>query len=130
MARKEQQGYSGGLTDPKLQKPRSQKRWPGLFHGKTASDIAFCIRCVYAFLMRTTLDIDLDILEAAKEMAQCSKRTAGEVLSELARKALVANVPTSPGAPRKLNGFEIIEAGDRVVTRELVQKLMEESEAS
>ena len=81
-------------------------------------------------MMRTTLDIDLDILEAAKEMAQCTKRTAGQVLSELARKTLTANTPTAPGTPHKVNGFEIIEAGDRVVTHELVQKLMEESEAS
>ena len=38
--------------------------------------------------MRTTLDIDDDILEAAKELARAEKKTAGRVLSELARKAL------------------------------------------
>lgn len=38
--------------------------------------------------MRTTLDIDLDILEAAKEISARTRRTAGQVLSELARKAL------------------------------------------
>jgi hypothetical protein len=38
--------------------------------------------------MRTTLDIDDDILEAAKELAEAENKTAGQVLSELARKAL------------------------------------------
>lgn len=61
--------------------------------------------------MRTTLDIDDDVLQAAKELAKARKKTAGQVLSELARKALepdrtarVRNgVPLLPhrlGAPR------------------------------
>jgi len=40
--------------------------------------------------MRTTLDIDDDVLQAAKELAEAEKKTAGQVLSELARKALTA----------------------------------------
>lgn len=39
-------------------------------------------------LMRTTLDIDPDVLQAAKEIAANRGTTAGKVLSELARKAL------------------------------------------
>lgn len=38
--------------------------------------------------MRTTLDIDPDVLLAAKELAELRGTTAGKVLSELARKAL------------------------------------------
>jgi hypothetical protein len=38
--------------------------------------------------MRTTLDIDDDVLAAAKEIAASRRTTAGKVLSELARKAL------------------------------------------
>ena len=38
--------------------------------------------------MRTTLDIDDDILQAAKEIAANRGITAGRVLSELARKSL------------------------------------------
>lgn len=38
--------------------------------------------------MRTTISIDDDVLLAVKERAQREKRTAGEVLSELARAAL------------------------------------------
>jgi hypothetical protein len=39
--------------------------------------------------MRTTLDIDDDILQAAKEIAAAEGRTAGRVLSDLARKGLM-----------------------------------------
>jgi hypothetical protein len=38
--------------------------------------------------MRTTLDIDDDVLQAAKELASSRGLTAGRVLSELARKGL------------------------------------------
>jgi hypothetical protein len=39
--------------------------------------------------MRTTLDIDDDVLQAAKEIAATEGRTAGKVLSDLARKGLI-----------------------------------------
>lgn len=38
--------------------------------------------------MRTTLDIDDEVLRAAKELAAQRGETAGKVLSELARQAL------------------------------------------
>jgi len=38
--------------------------------------------------MRTTLDIDDDVLNAAKELALAQRTTAGRVISELVRKAL------------------------------------------
>jgi hypothetical protein len=38
--------------------------------------------------MRTTLDVDDDVLRAAKEIAVNRGTTAGRVLSDLARKAL------------------------------------------
>ena len=38
--------------------------------------------------MRTTLDIDDDILSAAKELARAEGKTAGQVISDLARKGL------------------------------------------
>ena len=61
--------------------------------------------------MRTTLDIDDDVLQAAKELAFMCKKTTGQVLSDLARKALepapeirvrngVPLLPHRPGAPR------------------------------
>ena len=61
--------------------------------------------------MRTTLDIDDDVLQTAKELAAARKKTTGQVLSELARKALepdptvrvrngVPLLPHRPGSPR------------------------------
>jgi hypothetical protein len=38
--------------------------------------------------VRTTLDLDEDVLQAAKEMAAARGTTTGRVISELARKAL------------------------------------------
>lgn len=60
--------------------------------------------------MRTTLDLDADVLQAAKEIAEMRNSTTGKVLSELARKALksprtsavrngVPLLPTHPDAP-------------------------------
>jgi hypothetical protein len=45
--------------------------------------------------MRTTLDIDDDVLTAAKERAAGEKTTTGKVISNLARQAL-----TRPAAAR------------------------------
>ena len=52
--------------------------------------------------MRTTIDIDDDILQAAKELAQSRGMTAGRVISELVRQALkqpVMAAPTRNGVP-------------------------------
>ena len=38
--------------------------------------------------MRTTLDLDEDVLQAAKELAAVRGQTAGQVISALARKGL------------------------------------------
>jgi hypothetical protein len=75
--------------------------------------------------MRTTLEIDDDILEAAKELALREKKTAGKIISDLAR----TGIQTHPGKPNKKirNGFEIVPADNRVVTPKLVQKILEES---
>ena len=53
--------------------------------------------------MRTTLDIDEDILQAAKEMAAARGTTAGKVVSDLARKALAP-----ARAPRVRNGVPLL----------------------
>jgi hypothetical protein len=45
--------------------------------------------------MRTTLDLDLDVLQAAKELAASRGMTAGQVVSELVREALAAPKPLS-----------------------------------
>ena len=47
--------------------------------------------------MRTTLDIDDDVLQAAKERASREGSTAGKVISDLARRALTAAPPAGSG---------------------------------
>ena len=50
--------------------------------------------------MRTTLDLDDDVLQAAKEIAAAQGTTAGKVLSDLARKALApARMKIRNGVP-------------------------------
>ena len=80
--------------------------------------------------MRTTLDIDDDLLAAAKEVARRERRTAGQIVSDLMREALRARASLSAAAtPRRdLHGFQPIPAGGAVVTNELVDKLREELE--
>ncbi len=75
--------------------------------------------------MRTTLEIDDDILGAAKELALHQKKTAGKVISELARRGI--QIHRGKGRQKIRNGFEILPANDRVITPQLVQKILEES---
>lgn len=75
--------------------------------------------------MRTTLDLDEDVLEALKEIAEMRGQTAGRVASDLVRKALqpaqqvrVRNgVPLFPSRP-----------GQRIITNALVQRILNEEE--
>jgi hypothetical protein len=77
--------------------------------------------------MRTTLDIDDDILLAAKHLAKKQNLTAGEVISNLARQALTQ----SSGAegeeePRYRNGFRLLPPTGQIITSEMVRKWLEE----
>jgi hypothetical protein len=76
-------------------------------------------------MMRTTLEIDDDVLAAAKELATRENKTAGKLISELARRGLHGHHDSL--STKRRNGFEILPAADRIVTPELVQKLLEES---
>ncbi|HYC37100.1 MAG TPA: hypothetical protein VEC19_11790 [Usitatibacter sp.] len=77
--------------------------------------------------MRTTLDIADDVLQAAKERARRENKTAGEVISELARAALTAP-PLQKTAPRTAEpranyGLRPFPRRGGVVTNELIDKL-------
>lgn len=75
--------------------------------------------------MRTTLDVDDDVLQAAKELAAIRGITAGKMLSELARKAL-----TAPSSPRVRNGVPLVPrrpAGSPRPTMAFVNRLRDES---
>ncbi len=77
--------------------------------------------------MRTTLDIDDDLLAAAKELARRERSTAGQVVSRLLRRSLTgAEEPSSAGrAPRsKVAGFQPFPARrGKVATNEQVDAL-------
>lgn len=75
--------------------------------------------------LRTTLDVDDDVLQAVKEMAEVQQTTAGKVLSALARKALA-----SPHTKRVRNGVPLLPkraAGAPRPTMKLVNQLRDEA---
>ena len=74
--------------------------------------------------MRTTIDIDDDILQAAKELAAVRRLTAGRVISDLVRKALE---PVRAGQMR--NGVPVLPprpAGAPRPTMKLVNAIRDE----
>jgi hypothetical protein len=74
--------------------------------------------------MRTTLDLEDDVLLAAKEIAKQRGRTIGQVLSDLARQTLIGRTPVS--TKHNLPLFPVQpDAG--VVTLELVNRLRDET---
>ena len=83
--------------------------------------------------MRTTLDLDDDVLASAKEIARREGKTAGRVLSELARRALTQGEAPAPRsaaarAPLTALGFRPFAARGAVVTNERIRALRDEGE--
>jgi hypothetical protein len=77
--------------------------------------------------VRTTLDIDDDVLQAAKERARRDKKTTGEVISELARAALTAPPRVlATREPKALYGFRPFPKRGGIVTNEAIDKLRED----
>ena len=77
--------------------------------------------------MRTTLDIDEDVLQAARGLAKRERRTIGELLSELARRGLAAAPQRSTvNEPRALYGLRPFPSRDGIVTNEMVDKIRED----
>ena len=74
--------------------------------------------------MRTTLTIDDDVLSAAKEIAAVQRKSVGEIISLLARRALH---PVG-SAPKTRNGVPLLKVrrGTRRVTSEMVHQLREQ----
>ncbi len=70
--------------------------------------------------MRTTVDIEDDVLAAAKAIAHQRGISIGKVLSELARQALLR-----ANATRTRNGLPLfpVQPGAGIVTPELVNQL-------
>lgn len=60
--------------------------------------------------MRTTLDIESDVLDQAKVLADARRISVGKALSWLARRGSLAETPL-----RERNGFPIFAVGDSAV---------------
>ena len=67
------------------------------------------------------------MLQAAKERARREKKTAGQIISELARSALTAPPETAPDrSPKARYGFRPFPKRGGIVTNELIDKLRED----
>lgn len=92
--------------------------------------------------MRTTLDIEDDVLFAAKEIARREKKTLGQTISELARRAFISppnnSSGRSPASGPRLNeapgiaseplaayGIHPLPARGGIVSNELIDRLRE-----
>ncbi len=74
--------------------------------------------------MRTTLDIDADMLNAARERAKRERKTIGQIVSELLREALTAPKRSAAGSEsRAVYGFQPFAPRGHVVTNELIDQL-------
>lgn len=78
--------------------------------------------------MRTTLDIDDDLLRTAQELARRQGVSAGKVVSQLVRSALLqpAGQTTKPGTsvePISRLGIRPLRSGQKMVTNDEVNRL-------
>jgi hypothetical protein len=76
--------------------------------------------------MRTTLDIEDDVLQAAKELARREGRTAGEIVSELARRGLAASAAPAESRTTTRRGIPVLASRGEIVTLAHVQRLRDE----
>lgn len=75
--------------------------------------------------MRTTLNLEEDVLLAVKERARREGRSAGAVLSELVRVALTAG-PAAGEPSDALHGFEPLPHRGPSVSNALIDRLRED----
>ena len=76
--------------------------------------------------MRTTLNIENDVLLAVWELARRQRTSAGAVISDLARLSLMrASVGTEALKPTAFYGFRPISRRGGLVSNELINRLRE-----
>ena len=76
--------------------------------------------------MRTTMNIDDDVLSAVKEMARNQARPVGEVASTLLRGALSGN-GVEVRETRARYGFRPFARSTDIVTNDIINRLREEA---
>jgi hypothetical protein len=72
--------------------------------------------------MRTTLDLDADVIAAARELAASQRRSLGSVISELARRGLTPAKVDSDGDLPVIR----VPAGSAPITAEMVRRALDE----
>jgi len=75
--------------------------------------------------MRTTIDIEDDVLAAAKELARLQHVSAGQIVSKLLRKALAGGAQNRL-EPRQIGGFRPFPARGSIVTDDKVDQLRDQ----
>jgi hypothetical protein len=77
--------------------------------------------------MRTTLDIDDDVLLAAREHAVRERKSLGAVISALARESLrrPTAAPARGGAGRRGGRFAVLPQREEIITAEHVRGLQD-----
>jgi len=78
--------------------------------------------------MRTTLDIEDEVLNAVRDIAHRQRRTVGAVISELVLRALTQPrlEQRAVAEPKPFFGFRPLAAEGRVVSNETVERLRDE----
>jgi hypothetical protein len=76
--------------------------------------------------MRTTLDIEEDVLHAAKELAQREGSTAGQIISALARRGLTFPKMKFQTSPSVRKGVPLVRSRGEVVTCDRIGKIMDQ----
>jgi plasmid stability protein len=80
--------------------------------------------------MRTTVSLDDDVLLAVRERARREHRSAGAVLSDLARQALTSQRPAAqPAGAEDLHGFRPLPHRGEAVSNALIDRLREDDVA-
>lgn len=82
------------------------------------------VRC-YDAPVRTTINLDDDVLEAARAVARTERRALGVVISDLVRRGLVPQQPRIDDEA----GFPVfhVRSGTAPITDEMVQCALEEA---
>ena len=81
--------------------------------------------------MRTTIDIDNDVLSTAKEIARKEKTTAGKVISDFARRGFYGAeaVVTETSAPyRAKNGVPVLPPTGTLVSDSTIRRIRDDED--
>src|SRR5262249_24502876 len=112
----------GGLERSRRHRPVSDRAPPC---------VTCWLRCTSIRCMRTTLSLDDDVLLAVKERARRENRTAGEVLSDLARQALTGQLAPAEvdRAGESFHGFDPLPHRGGAVSNALIDRLRDKETA-